>query len=276
MEGEAMTIDPTYRGNIWSTPQERMDWRVYLTELSDDPKNHIEAVDMIREANEEDTIEILITCPGGRIDIADMYIAAMADSKAKIITRATGECCSAATSVFLEGDERVCDNGSYFMFHNVQFGGIGGDSANVYARTKFYERLFKEKFYNQMSEVLTEDELAELFERAGEVYLTADEMRGRLMNADNASADVSTLLGDLAKASTETLTNELVAMPFPTTPIPAASSFPEDDSFKITLDCGYAKTFFIGRLDPKDFDEYNMEEIEEIGFLFNVDRKSVV
>ena len=297
-----MAIDPTYRGNIWCTPQERMDWRLYLTELSDDPKNHFEAVDMIREAKEEDVIEILITSPGGRVDIADMYIAAMADSKAKIITRVTGECCSAATSIFLEGDERVCDNGSYFMFHNVQFGGMGGDSANVYARTKFYERMFKEKFYGQMAEVLTEEELAELFERAGEVYLTADEMRGRLVNAENASPGPTDWDGEprirfdfgdmrvIRNGATKGDSPEAVALreavnaptaeafrkagfvdlPFPPTPVAFAGDFPQGDEFDITLDEGYKKTFRLSTLGKKDFDEYNTEEIQEIGFAFGI------
>lgn len=258
-----MAIDPTYRGNIWSTPQERMDWRLYLTELGDDPKNHIEAVDMIREAGEEDTIEILITSPGGRIDIADMYIAAMADSKAKIITRVTGECCSAACTIFLEGDERVCDNGSYFMFHNVQLGGIGGDSANVYARTKFYERMFKEKFYNQMAEVLTKEELAELFERAGEVYLTAEEMRSRLVVSDEETPQP-------ADGNDETRKVGFVDLPFPPTPVPLAGDFPPGDEFDITLDEGYRKTFRLSTMSKKDFDEYNIEEIREIGLVFGV------
>lgn len=303
-------IDPTYRGNIWCTPQERMDWRLYITELGDDPKNHIEALDMIRTAEEEDTVEILITSPGGYCNIADMYLAAFADSKAKIITRAIGECCSAATTIFLAGHERVCDDGCYFMFHNVQFGGLGGDSANVFGRTKFYERLFKEKSYDQMAEVLNKEELAELFDRAGEVYLTAAEMRQRLQKSERREQildrqDPGTLseptmtpeewwktvhrgisnrstYGDSpeAKALREAVNAPTieamqragyVALPFPETKVKAAEEFPQGDEFDITLDDGYKKTFRISTLSKKDFDEYNMDEIEEIGVSFGLD-----
>ncbi|MFP8823425.1 ATP-dependent Clp protease proteolytic subunit, partial [Enterobacter cloacae] len=132
MEEQFDTVDQTYRGNLWCTPQERRDWRLYVTELDNDPRNHFEGLDMIRTAEEEDVIEILITSPGGRVDIADMYLAAFRDSKAKIITRAIGECASAATTIFLAGDERICEDGCYFMFHNVQLGS-GGDSAHVIA-----------------------------------------------------------------------------------------------------------------------------------------------
>lgn len=294
MEEQLDIIDSTYRGNIWCTPQERMDWRLYITELGDDPKNHIEAIDMIRTAEEEDVVEILITSPGGYCKIADMYVAAIHDSKAKIITRAIGECASAATTIFLEGDERVCDDGSYFMFHNVQFG-LGGDSAHVFSRGKFYERLFKEKSYAQMAEVLTKEELDELFERAGEVYLTAQEMRGRLMNADNRVAATRDILlpppggicnhdtfGDSPQAvELRKLVNAptleaiekagYITLPFPAVKVKDATEFPQGDEFDITLDDGYKKTFRLSTLGPRDFSEYNTDEIVEMGQAFGAD-----
>lgn len=309
MEEQFDTVDQTYRGNLWCTPHERRDWRLYVTELDNDPRNHFEGLDMIRTAEEEDVVEILITSPGGRVDIADMYLAAFRDSKARIITRAIGECASAATTIFLAGDERVCDDGCYFMFHNVQLGS-GGDSANVIARTKFYERLFKEKFYGTMAEVLTPLELAELFERAGEIYLTAEEMRDRLQNSERREQILDRLgpgtlpeptmtpeewwktvhsgisnrstYGDSpeAKALRESVNAPTieamqragyVALPFPETKVKAAEDFPQGDEFDITLDDGYKKTFRISTLSKKDFDEYNMDEIEEIGVSFGLD-----
>lgn len=306
MEEQFDTVDQTYRGNLWCTPQERRDWRLYVTELDNDPRNHFEGLDMIRTAEEEDVIEILITSPGGRVDIADMYLAAFRDSKAKIITRAIGECASAATTIFLAGEERICEDGCYFMFHNVQLGS-GGDSAHVIARSKFYERLFKEKFYGMMAEVLTPVELAELFERAGEIYLTAEEMRERLEKAapnqpeiaivnDNGKPGVlmktpdgglvgygattcEEARGDLSPKEWWDLvvkgqgkpTTEVVSMPFPETKVKSAEDFPQGDEFDITLDDGYKKVFRLSTLCPKDFDEYNMDEIEEIGVAFGLD-----
>lgn len=276
MEEQFDTVDQTYRGNLWCTPQERRDWRLYVTELDNDPRNHFEGLDMIRTAEEEDVIEILITSPGGRVDIADMYLAAFRDSKAKIITRAIGECASAATTIFLAGDERICEDGCYFMFHNVQLGS-GGDSAHVIARSKFYERLFKEKFYGMMAEVLTPLELAELFERAGEIYLTAEEMRRRLQNSERREQILDrfgsgTLPGPASQNEGVLLPiGEVISLPFPETKVLSAEDFPQGDEFDITLDDGYKKVFRLSTLCPKDFDEYNMEEIEEIGIAFGLD-----
>lgn len=320
MEEQFDTVDQTYRGNLWCTPQERRDWRLYVTELDNDPRNHFEGLDMIRTAEEEDVVEILITSPGGRVDIADMYLAAFRDSKAKIITRAIGECASAATTIFLAGDERICEDGCYFMFHNVQLGS-GGDSANVIARTKFYERLFKEKFYEPMAEVLTPLELGELFERAGEIYLTAEEMRERLQNSERRKEildkfgegtlklpetvagvwdgqpgvvmrfDDGNMMGhgitvneeargdltpkewwDLVVKNpirgTSTCT---VSLPFPETKVRSATEFEQGDEFEITLDEGYRKTFRLSTLQPRDFAEYNHDEICEMGLAFGID-----
>lgn len=298
-------LDPTYKGNIWCTPRTRHEWRVYLTELGDDLKNHIETLDMIRTAPEDDIIEVLITTPGGRCDLADMYLSAFRDSQAQIITRAIGECSSAGTTIFLAGDVREVEDGCYFMFHNVQLGGVGGDSANVFSRTKFYERLFREKSYAEMAEVLTKEEMSELFDRAGEVYLTAEEMRERLKKADEQRPTEAELrrgclvpplpgdgliqgicnhdtFGDSPRTvqlrevvnagALEAMKKVgLVELPFPKTPVKTAAEFPHGDEFEVTLDEGYSQMFRLSTLCPGDFDAYNLAEIVEIGEAFGID-----
>ena len=266
MEEDDVMLDAVYKGNVWCTPQERKDWRVYLTDLISDPKNHIEGLDIIREAGEDDVIEILITSPGGNIDLADMYVSAMSDSKAKIITRAIGLCASAATTIFLSGDERVCDPGCYFMFHNVQFTNSGGDAANVFGSAKFYERLFKEKYYGLMSEVLNPDELSELFDRAGEIYLTGREMEERFAAGEQAT-EQSPSYTDIVMGNFKSPIN----LPVKQIEVPLATQFESRDDFDITLECGYSKTLHLGSIHPKDFDEFNMEEISEIGDCFGCD-----
>lgn len=255
---ESMDICPTYRGNIFSSPVESRDWRIYLTDMNDDPKNHLEAVDVIRTAGPGDVVTIFITCSGGRVDVADMYLSAIKDAAAQVVTRVSGECSSAATSVFLAGHERLCDDGSFFMFHNVQIGSDYSDSANVFKSAKFFEKLYREKFYAEMAEVLTATEMAELFERAGEIYLSAEDMRGRLEGLATPKEDLGP-------------TPVLVDLPFPGTKVKEAAEFLHGDEFDITLDDGYKKTFRLATLSIKDFDEYSVAEIEEIGDAFGLD-----
>lgn len=280
-------IHPTYKGNIWCTPEQRADWRIYVTDLCDTAENHIEAIDLIRQAGEDDTIHLMITSSGGYIELAEMYLSAMRESKATIVTRAIGECASAATTLFLNGDIRICEKGSYFMFHNVQWG-ISGDTANIRVRTDFYTRLFRERYYDMMSEVLTPEQMSELFDRAGEVYLTCGEMRERLEQSalknggplikyddsvneivideedDQQGESVNMVIeapGELPEEAESLLAEEEEEV----------EEFLGDTTFEITLEDGYSKTFDLRNMSIKDFDEYNMEEIIEIGECYGAD-----
>ena len=245
------------KGNLWRTEQVRNDWRVYLTELDNSPKENVEAVETIRQAGPEDTVEILITCPGGAVDIADMYLAAIRDSQAKVITRAIGECASAATTVFLAGEERICEDGCYFMFHNVQLG-MSGDSANVYSRSRFYEQHFKSKFYGMMSEVLSPGELETLFENAGEIYLTAEDMRARLeISLQKSKGDA---------AATE---QKLVDSPLPKQAQPEYSTWP--GGLTICTQRGHKMNFSRRLVQPSDFEELSLEGLKDVADIFSID-----
>lgn len=279
-------IHPTYKGNIWCTPEQRTDWRIYVTDLCDTAENHIETVDLIRQAGEEDTVQLLITSAGGYIELAEMYLSAMRESKATIVTRAIGQCASAATTIFLNGDVRICEKGSYFMFHNVQ-GGEGGDYANIRARADFYTHLFRERYYDMMREVLTEEQMAELFDRAGEVFLTCNEMRDRLHESAVKNGGAIIKYGDEGDVVLDEETDDS----FDSELLQAVSSAleeadgagetleefqqqaveEEDTKFVITLEDGYSKTFDLSDIEPSDFDEYSLREVIEIGESFGAD-----
>lgn len=256
-----MVDQNTPAGNLWRTEQVRNDWRVYLTELDNSPKENVEAVETIRQAGPEDTVEILITCPGGAVDVADMYLAAIRDSQAKVITRAIGECASAATTVFLAGEERICEDGCYFMFHNVQLG-MSGDSANVYSRSRFYEQHFKSKFYGMLSEVLSPGELETLFENAGEIYLTAEDMRSRLESSLKKS-----------KEEDKSAEQKLVDFPFPKQIPPEYNCWGEEVT--ICTRSGHKKTFARRIVKPSDFEEFSLEGLKDVADIFSIDTRTL-
>ncbi|QYC52442.1 ATP-dependent Clp endopeptidase, proteolytic subunit [Salmonella phage SSBI34] len=236
---------------IWSRSEERHDWRIHLTELGDHPANHIEPVDLIRNAGEHDTITIYITSPGGYLSIASMYTSAIKASKAKVKTVAVGEVASAAVNIFLSGHERVIEDGCYLMFHNAQLS-LGGDSANIKTRVDFYAQEFKNQFHDLYSEILTDEELSRLFDHAGEVYLNAEDARSRLGGGKK-----------------EVKASDSIIFPFPTQEID------KGDEFDITLDNGKKKTFSLGKLRTKDFDEYTPSELIEIARAFDINYLSV-
>lgn len=173
--------------NIFSEVEEKFKYRIYLTDVFEDDRSHIEAIELIRAIEEKDEVHLYITSPGGLVSVADMYIAAINDCKGHVVTHGVGGVASAAVILFLAGDERICTPGSSYMLHNVQYG-VEGDSANIKRHVDFYHRLFREKFYDTYREILTDQEMEELFDRAGEIYLTAEEMEERLDR--NVSDDI--------------------------------------------------------------------------------------
>lgn len=287
--------------NIWSDVDEKYTYRVYLTDVFEQESSHNEAIDLLRAVSEKDEVHLYITSPGGLVSVADMYIAAIQDCKGTVYTHGVGDVCSAAVIVFLSGDVRIPEHGSSYMIHNVQYG-VEGDSANIKVRVDFWHRLFKEKFYELYSEVLTEEELEELFDRAGEIYLTAKEMSDRLDSSEgitqsilevviNEDGEYGTVIrqGDHVIGAGYTLGTEhkwTVIAQFPEQekeekvqekvipklnpvvfkdPLPLSySSDLYDDSFSVELADGYRKVFKLSNLSWEDFVEYNREELVEI------------
>lgn len=284
--------------NIFSEVQEAFKYRIYLTDVFDNEQTHIDAIELIRSITEEDEVHIYITSPGGLVSVADMYIAAINECKGHVVTHGVGGVASAAVIVFLAGDERVCTPGSSYMLHNVQYG-IEGDSANVKVHVDFYHRLFREKFQDTYKEILTEQEMSELFDRAGEIYLTADEMQDRIDKVvkgpvldkiqivRNEKGEYATAFkfadGSYAGAGYTVASDELWTVVSEYKPDSDAKEKEEataevepdpadeepDDTFEVQLESGYKKTFSVSRVSPKDFNEYSREELVEIAAAFD-------
>lgn len=261
---EEMEMAAAPKSNIWATPHTSTEWRVYVTELGDNPNQHIEVVDLIRTAPEGDVINLYITSCGGLCNVEDMYIAAISEAKATVVTQGVGEVASAATGIFLAGHVRICRPGSYYMFHNVQLG-FGGDMAHLATRADFYRKLFKKKYMPLYENIMTEEEISELFERSGEIYFDHEEMQARLDNEDKIiqqqqqeAEDQEVNVEETVEQSSEANEGE------------GGEKVSFEGVFTIELDDGYSKTFNIFDIKPSDFNEYTLEEIDEIGECFNV------
>lgn len=252
--------------NISTTVRESFIHHIYVTEMNDFLERHFDALSIIRSAEEEDEIHLYITSFGGYTDLADMYACAISESKAKIVTHGIGTVASAAAMLFLLGDERIPEPGTLFMLHNVQIS-MDGDSANLSKRMAVYDRHHREKYYPLYSEILTEEELGELFERSGEVYLTTSEMIERLGKVEPSPRRV----GDAGREDEGIFrAADLVIMPYPKEDIEEASNFTDGTEFTVRLNEGYEKTFRLSSICPEDFDEYNMQELYEIGSAFDL------
>lgn len=215
-------------------------FNIYINDTLEEPADHTERIDLIRSAEETDTITLILTTPGGRIDIAEGYLDAIENSAAKINTRAVGCVASAGTQIWLAGDERTASERSYFMFHNAQMG-LEGEAKNLAVSADFYSRLFEDIYGDIYSDVLTEDELKKVF-NGGEVYLRGTEMQRRVDAIDAEQEARGVVSGEDTGPSRRAIT--------------------------IKLDSGFKKDVFLDTLSIHDFGAFTVAEMK--GILQNI------
>ena len=120
-------------------------YNVYITQSIFMSEDLYRLLDILRETSKDDIVRMYINSPGGRMDTTLSVLHAMDECKAKIITIADGKVASAATFLFLAGDEYVIYDFSYFMFHQYS-GGVRGKGGEMKERVDFtfdhYEKFF--------------------------------------------------------------------------------------------------------------------------------------
>lgn len=221
---------------IWLSKEEvSRHFNIYINDVLEDPADHTERIDLIRSAEETDTITLILTTPGGRIDIAEGYLDAIENSAAKINTRAVGGVASAGTQIWLAGDEREASPRSYFMFHNAQLG-FDGEAKNLAISADFYSRLFEDVYRDIYSDVLTEDELNKVF-NGGEVYIRGTEMQRRVDAAANEVPKERNLV-EKGGTSPKVIT--------------------------VSLEDGFKKDIVLDTICPQDFGSFSVPEMKGI------------
>lgn len=86
-----------------------------------------DAYGIVKELSELDTdeIEVHINSSGGAVSEGLAIYNVLKNSKAKVTTYCDGFACSAASVVFMAGDERVMNGASLLMIHNAWTYGQG-------------------------------------------------------------------------------------------------------------------------------------------------------
>jgi ATP-dependent protease ClpP protease subunit len=97
----------------------------YLSGSIQEPDEYISWFEIMRNAGENDAIQIHINSYGGDLFTAIQFLRAIADTDAHVICSVEGACMSAATMIFLAADSFEVSEHSIFMFHNYSGGTIG-------------------------------------------------------------------------------------------------------------------------------------------------------
>jgi ATP-dependent protease ClpP protease subunit len=149
-----------------------------------DPDDFREEILVIRNSTENDIVHILISSGGGQVETMKTILSAIAQTKAHVITEITGDIASAATFIFLAGDEYLVSDDAYMMCHSVSFGSVG-KSNDVKRHVDFTHDMGRRLVYKYYEGFFTKEEMEDLL-RGEEFWIGAEEIMERLSNRNKA------------------------------------------------------------------------------------------
>lgn len=137
---------------------------------------------VLRHAKQGDVVHIYLSSVGGLAETMKVFLSAMEQSEAHIITEVTGDIASAATFIFLAGHEyRISDNAE-LMFHNAMYGAVG-KASDVKRQVDFAHKVNERLMMKYYKYFFTEEELVDLL-NGKEFWLNAEETMQRLQQRE--------------------------------------------------------------------------------------------
>jgi len=153
-------------------------YEFYLSGEIEDASEYSEWFDIIRNARLGDVVKIYINSCGGDLYTALQFLRVLSESSAHVITSVEGACMSAATMIFLHGDEFEVTPHSLFMFHNYS-AGVFGKGGEMFDQLQF-ERSWSENFLRDVyHDFLTPDEIKSMLDNK-DIWLTSEQVLARI------------------------------------------------------------------------------------------------
>ena len=153
-------------------------YEFYLSGEIEDASEYSEWFDIIRNARLGDVVKIYINSCGGDLYTALQFLRVLSESSAHVITSVEGACMSAATMIFLHGDEFEVTPHSLFMFHNYS-AGVFGKGGEMFDQLQF-ERAWSENFLRDVyHDFLTPDEIKSMLDNK-DIWLTSEQVLARI------------------------------------------------------------------------------------------------
>jgi len=144
----------------------------------DKPEEYTDWLDVIRNCSENDVIKIHINSPGGDLLTTIQFIRALQETRGTVVCSVEGQCCSAATLIFLQADMVEVSDHSLFMFHNYS-GGTFGKGGEMMDQLK-HESVWCEKLFRDVyKDFLTETEI-DLMLNNKDIWMNGEEVLTRL------------------------------------------------------------------------------------------------
>lgn len=146
--------------------------------IDDDITMYSDLLNILKTSSEHDTIVIHINSEGGVLRMALQIANAMLATEAKVITSLDGEAISAATFIFLAGDEYIINPNCSFMIHNYS-GRIGGKGHEILSQVTHTGSTVSKMMRFFYEKILSEQELEDVC-KGSDLWMDSDELMSRL------------------------------------------------------------------------------------------------
>jgi len=156
----------------------------YISGPIETPDKYIEWFQIMRQAGNMDAIYLHLNSGGGNAWTTVQFMRALNETNARVITSAEGIVASAATMLFLCGDQCEVSDHSAFMFHTFSSSSFGKQhemQAQVLLEKDWGKKLINQVYKN----FLTEDEITALI-NGQDFWMQSEEVVKRLNNRKEA------------------------------------------------------------------------------------------
>ena len=151
----------------------------YVAGEIEGPKNYVQMFDDIRNAGSSDIVQIVINSGGGDLLTAMQMRQSIFNCQAHVQTIVEGMCASAATMIFLAGDELLIEPHAMFMVHNYS-GGCFGKGHEMAQQISFEEKWASAFMHDVYKECMTKAEITSML-GGRDFWMTGQQVIDRLL-----------------------------------------------------------------------------------------------
>ena len=142
------------------------------------PENYVQLIEDLASATKEDTVEIYLNTNGGDGAAAISLVEAIRHTQATVTTIAEGMVASAGSLIFFAGHQHVVGDFCEVLLHDAS-GGIGGKMSEIAKHSESSRKTWG-KFYHTIYDPYFSKKEIDKVLAGQDLWLTADELRGRL------------------------------------------------------------------------------------------------
>lgn len=176
--GSIFDMEEQSQYTVVAIPRTAMDYTIFINDAIKNGKQVEEVVTALNMANEEDTVLIHLSSPGGCVSTGNQIISAIENCRSHVHVHCSGQVCSMAPFIVLAANSFTCEEYTQFMFHTISFGTFS-EGVDVEKYSAFVNKQTRKMFEDRLNGFFTEEEIDGILLRKDEVWMDAEEFVNR-------------------------------------------------------------------------------------------------